>query len=49
MVYTGPVGNSLLRGGGAAMELHVEQSVVGITDNLQYEQIRLQKPRKEDL
>jgi hypothetical protein len=47
-VYTGPVGNSLLWGG-AAMELHVEKSVVGITDNLQYEQIRLQKPRKEDL
>lgn len=42
---TGPVGNSLLGLGGggqwAAMELHVEKSVVGITDNLQYEQIRL--------
>ena len=41
-MYTGPVGNSLLGGGGgAAMELHVEKSVAGITDNLQYKQIRL--------
>jgi hypothetical protein len=39
-VYTGPVGSSLF-GGGVAAELHVEMSVAGITDNLQYGQIRL--------